>query len=364
MTESKVTLGIDLGVPDENTAVCAIRWEAGSGVITRLNSSWSNDGLRDLIAEADWTGIDTPFSWPVRFRETLAEHGVHGGWPADYRSLDYQLRSTDLFVKKIARRPLSVSTDLLGVTAMRCARLLQEVGTQRGDRLSLTGEDKIVEIYPAASLTAWGGATAGFNPTGYKKGPTAKQARAQLVLSLVKTTDPWLDFTPECQQSCIASDNVLDALIAALTTRAAQLGMTWEPETDHPRKLPAIEGWIHVPKSGTIELLGGSTISYRRRCWARRHEGTTPAWLCGRQRVRRPRLSDWGGVDGRRSRRTGIRMTGCSRCRESTTSPRPSRRTLCRSTLCSGMTQSSCLTQYARTKSRARTKAGRDHSSG
>lgn len=260
MSESTITLGIDLSVADENTAACAIRWEAGSGVITKLDSTWSNDELRELIAEADWTGIDTPFSWPVRFREALSEHGVDGGWPTDYRSLDYQLRTTDLFAKKIACRPLSVSTNLLGVTAMRCARLLQEIGEQRGKRLSLTGEDQIVEIYPAASLTAWGGTAAGFNTKGYKNGPGAVEARAQLVLSLLMETDPWLDFTPECQQNCIGSDDVLDALIAALTTRAAQLGMTWKPETDHQRKLAAIEGWIHVPQPGTLALLGGSTI--------------------------------------------------------------------------------------------------------
>ncbi len=189
MEKKTLTLGIDLSVADENTAACAICWDGGRGAITKLNSTWSNDGLRELIAEADWTGIDAPFSWPVRFREALAQHGVYGGWPADYRSLDYQLRSTDLFVKEIACRPLSVSTNLLGVTAMRCASLLQEIGQQRGERLSLTGEDQIVEIYPAASLTAWGGAAASFNPKGYKKnGQAAKEARAQLVLSIVMET--------------------------------------------------------------------------------------------------------------------------------------------------------------------------------
>jgi len=57
---------------------------------------------------------------------------------------------------------------------MRCARLLQEIGEQRGKRLSLTGEDHIVEIYPAASLIAWSGAAAGFDPKGYKNGTGAK----------------------------------------------------------------------------------------------------------------------------------------------------------------------------------------------
>src|SRR5450755_1342758 len=71
-------------------------------------------------------------------------------------------------------------------------------------------------------------------------------------------TDQWLDFAPECQQACIDSHDVLDSLIAALTTRTAQLGMTHEPETDDQRTLSAIEGWIHVPEPGTLALLGGS----------------------------------------------------------------------------------------------------------
>lgn len=79
----------------------------------------SNDDLRALITEATATGIDAPFSWPIPFREALVMHGKAGGWPGDYRSLRYQVRATDLFVDGIARRPLSVSTDRIGVTAMQ-----------------------------------------------------------------------------------------------------------------------------------------------------------------------------------------------------------------------------------------------------
>ena len=143
---------------------------------------------------------------------------------------------------------------------MRCARLLQEIGEDRSRRLSLTGNDQIVEVYPAASLTAWGGAAAGFNPRGYKdrsaRKPVAKQARAHLVVSFLAETHPWLEMGADDQQKCVDSDNELDALIAALTTRASQLGMIREPTTDHQRKLAAIEGWIHVPKPGSLPLLG------------------------------------------------------------------------------------------------------------
>lgn len=260
VARSTLTLGIDLAAADRDTAACVIRWEAGHGTITQLGSGLSNEDLRALIEKAHWTGIDTPFSWPVRFRDALAQHGTDGGWPADYRCLDYQFRAADLFVKEVACRPLSVSTDRLGVTAMRCARLLQELGEERGRRLSLTGEDQVVEIYPAASLTAWGGEQAGFKAKGYKDrsvGKTAgKHARTELVVSFLAETHPWLELGAEEQEKCIASDNELDALIAALTTRAAQLGMTRAPTTDRQRKLARIEGWIHVPTVGSLPLLG------------------------------------------------------------------------------------------------------------
>ena len=117
MAHGQLTLGIDLSVDDGKTAVCAVLWQGGAGTITELSSGWTNAALRELIAGADWCGIDTPFSWPVRFRDALAGHFERGGWPYDYRSPDYQFRSTDRFVAEIACRPLSVSTNLLGITA-------------------------------------------------------------------------------------------------------------------------------------------------------------------------------------------------------------------------------------------------------
>lgn len=260
--ESTLTLGIDLAAADGDTAACVIRWEDAGGVTTTLGSGWSNAGLRELIAEADWTGIDTPFSWPVRFRRALAQHGRAGGWPADYRSPHFQFRTTDLFVKEIAYRPLSVSTNLLDVTAMRCARLLQEVGEERGRPISLAGDDRIVEVYPAATLVAWGGATAGFSPNGYKDRSVGKaagtKARAKVIAALTAETEPWLVLPETEQQKCLASDNELDALIAALTTRTAQLSMTRKPTNDHQRRLAGIEGWIHVPEPGSLPLLGAA----------------------------------------------------------------------------------------------------------
>jgi hypothetical protein len=259
MSDALVTLGIDLAADRRRTAACAIRWEAGEASPTTLRRDLGDDDLRALIGGAHWTGIDAPFSWPVAFRRALADHGERGGWPADYRSLDYQLRATDRFVAGIARRPLSVSTDRIGVTAMRCARLLEELGAARGGRLRLTGEDRVVEVYPAAALSAWGAKDAGFDPQGYKTGPAARPKRRALVESFMAATGGWLDWPQDVIAACVESDHALDALIAALVTRAAQLGRTRGPVTDDQRRLAPIEGWIHVPEPGTLALLRGGT---------------------------------------------------------------------------------------------------------
>jgi predicted nuclease with RNAse H fold len=249
------TLGIDLSADDAKTAACAIRWDSGRATITMLRRKLSNTDLRELIRNADWTGIDAPFSWPAGFRAALVEHSDHGGWPADYRSLDYQLRATDRFVDGIARRPLSVSTDRIGVTAMRCARLLQEIGDERGRRIDLTGDDQVVEIYPAAALSTWGAEAEGFDPGGYKAGAGAKPRRAALVESFAQATRPWLVIPDDVRDAFIESDHVLDAFVAALATRAAALGKTWMPATDEQRHLARVEGWIHVPQPGTLSVL-------------------------------------------------------------------------------------------------------------
>jgi predicted nuclease with RNAse H fold len=250
-----ITLGIDLAADPANTAACRITWEHGRAAAEKPCTPLTDDAIRALVADADWTGIDAPFSWPIEFRRALAQHGESGGWPADYRETKFQLRATDIYVSRHARRPLSVSTDRIGVTAMRCARLLQEIGDERGKRLSLTGEDRIVEVYPAAALSAWGAKAAGFDPQGYKTGADAGEKRARLVDSFWAASRAWLDWPDEARAECVRSDHCLDAFISALVTRAAQLKRTHKPQTVEQREAAAIEGWIHVPEPGTLSRL-------------------------------------------------------------------------------------------------------------
>lgn len=252
-----VTLGIDLSADDRRTAACAVTWRDGRAEVAAPEVGLDDAALRARVGETldrgGWVGIDAPFSWPVGFREALAAHGRGGGWAADWRDARHQFRATDLFAAHCGRRPLSVSTNLIGVTAMRAARLLQDVGEARGRRLDVAGRDRVVEVYPAGSLVAWGGRDGGLDPQGYKRGARAGPARAALTAALCDR--PWVLADAAARAACERSDHALDALVAALVTRAAACGLSRLPETAEQRALAGQEGWIHLPVAGTLDAL-------------------------------------------------------------------------------------------------------------
>jgi hypothetical protein len=248
-------LGIDLSADPARTAACRIAWRDGRAEPGVPAVGLDDEALRDRIAAVDaaggWTGIDAPFAWPEPFLDAVTAHARDGSFPADYRAAGLQFRATDRFVTRVARRPLSVSTNLIGVTAMRCARLLHEVGERRGARVDLTGAGRIAEVYPAAALVAWG--DHGLHPAGYKTGPGARAARRALVVAL--GARPWLRLPAAAAAECERTDHALDALLAALVTRAAERGLTHAPQTPEDDRLARVEGWIHVPVPGSLDRL-------------------------------------------------------------------------------------------------------------
>jgi len=104
--------------------------------------------------------IDASFGWPRAFVDALDAHRRFEAWPAPddgapetYRAA-LSFRATDRVVMH-TRRPLSVSTDKLGVTAMRCAHPLHR-WSLAGESVDRAGGKRFVEVYPAAALARWG----------------------------------------------------------------------------------------------------------------------------------------------------------------------------------------------------------------
>jgi predicted nuclease with RNAse H fold len=247
------TLGIDLAAQPANTSACAIDWGAGRPVVSELRSGLDDQTLLDAIFSADKVGIDAPFGWPDEFVEAVTAHRNRAGWPGSGEDQDIyrfhlSFRATDRrLIERGARRPLSVSTDLIGVVAMRCAYLLDRLAAG-GEPVDRAGSGKVIEAYPAPALTYWG-----LSAIGYKS--RVGVARIPELLSSVEEGLGGIQMTPQQRQLAGADHNCFDALIASLVARAAALGLTQPPESDEERERAVREGWIHVPTNPLPHLL-------------------------------------------------------------------------------------------------------------
>ena len=237
------TLGVDLAAQPENTAYCLIEWVKPKARIIELRCGADDAVLLERFGRSDKVGIDAPFGWPTAFADAVYAHQRRNVWPV-VRTASLRYRMTDHLVReRIKRWPLSVSSDLIGVTAMRAARLLSESG-----RIDRSGRGRFVEVYPAAALHIWG-----FPSTGYKK-KSGEEKRCVVTRRLMSATKPWLDWPVDVKRACEKSDDALDAVVAALVARAAATDQI-EPI---PRKHMAAakrEGWIALPRHGSLASL-------------------------------------------------------------------------------------------------------------
>lgn len=242
------TLGVDLASQPVRTAACEVVWDGETATASEPLLNLDDDALLGLIASADKVGIDAPFGWPEAFVEAVVSHRDGQAWPSTTVP-DLRYRLTDRMVTEVARRPLSVSSDLIAVAAMRCAGLLHALA-DRGEPVDRSGGGKVVEVYPAAALVVWG-----FDPRGYKRA-IGREKREQLIDHIQRVTSEWLQLTPAVVERCSVSDDCLDALVAALVARAAAVGATVGP-TKEQLPLALREGWIHLPAPGSLDTLSG-----------------------------------------------------------------------------------------------------------
>lgn len=249
------TLGIDLAASPDRTAACTLDWTGGqvSGVVHP--APLHDAELLDLMRAADRIGIDCPLGWPVRFVEALTAHHRGAAWPgrgavdpiAFRRGLVY--RRTDEVVAATGSRPLSVSTDRIGVVALRCALLLDAFEPPSdGEMPDRSGAGVVAEVYPAAAMRRWG-----LTGAGYKSSGVPGSAALENLVAQLQAVAPWLDLPVADWATCRRSDHAIDAVIAALVTRAVAVGGTGGP-TDDDRALAEVEGWIHVPAGELADL--------------------------------------------------------------------------------------------------------------
>ncbi len=139
--------------------------------------------------------------------------------------------------------PLSVSTDRIGLPALRCQGILARLGVE--DR---SGDGGVFETYPALGLHLWG-----MRSTGYKK-PEQLDARKQIWTQLTEQA-PWLQLGDDKQLGHIhKSSDDLDAVVAGLIAAAARRGLT-EAIPDGATDAASEEGWIVIPRGDALRRL-------------------------------------------------------------------------------------------------------------
>lgn len=246
-----ITTGIDLSADPKKTGVAQIEWRETDAALvevavgfTKDRAPLHDDQIVQIIARSDRTGIDCPFGWPIPFVEFVAAHqnGAVSVDPVERERLRY--RRTDVATYQATGITcLSVSSDRLGSTAMRCARILAML-SQKGAPVDRSGVGSVVEVYPAAALHRWRLRRGGY------KGAANADARRGLVDDIVDLTGPWLDWR-DFASPCITSDDALDAVLCAIVARFAALGRT-DPLPREHRDVAQREGWIAIPSEGCV----------------------------------------------------------------------------------------------------------------
>ncbi|MGH2955669.1 MAG: DUF429 domain-containing protein, partial [Solirubrobacterales bacterium] len=229
-------------------------WGVGRGAVSELRSGLDDGELLELIGDAEKVAIDAPFGWPDDFVEAVTAHREHAGWPGNaedqdiYRfRLSFRLTDRNL-IERGTRRPLSVSTDLIGVVAMRCAYLLDRLAA-RGEPVDRAGSGKVVETYPAPALSSWGISAVGYKARG------ASEGRLPQLLERLEGELGGLDLPEQQRRFATTDHNCFDALVASLVARAAGLGLTEPPEPGEQADRAVREGWIHLPTNPLPHLL-------------------------------------------------------------------------------------------------------------
>ena len=244
-----LTAGVDLAAEPKGTALALVEWTSGIATVVDLQLGVSDEPIVKIASQVDKLGIDCALGWPMEFVNfvsqqsdpTLASQDFDGGmvWR---RRLAY--RETDRHVREVTGRwPLSVSTDRLGLTAMRCAGLLTRLSAS-GVEIDRTGSGLVTEVYPGASLRLWG-----FNTSGYR---TSEDLRATLLNSLTAQAT-WLELG-EYEELMISSCDAFDAVIASLAARAAAVGRILPPKDDLITTA-RVEGWVALPSGPLADLV-------------------------------------------------------------------------------------------------------------
>ncbi|MBE7163570.1 MAG: DUF429 domain-containing protein [Williamsia herbipolensis] len=230
--------GVDLAASPRSTGVAVL----DGRVVREVEVGTDDARIETLCHDAERIGIDCPFGWPTAFVDFVSAHQNDRRVPRSdsieaRRPLAY--RATDLWWLDRGLRPLSVSADRIAHAAFRCAGLLSRL-TDDPDR---SGAGRVVETYPAGSLSRWAPVSRGY------KGRANRARLAELATHVIDTAG--LRFRRSTDEELVrTSDHAFDAVVAALTAASAL-----EPVPDEHSDAARVEGWIRMPSGPLSEVL-------------------------------------------------------------------------------------------------------------
>jgi predicted nuclease with RNAse H fold len=245
-----LTAGVDLATQPAKTAVARVLWSHRKAELVELDTYGTDAAIIAVCQAVDFVGIDAPFGWPDTFTAFVDRHQRNTQTVEDGRTDDSRrsmaFRLTDHIVaKEFGRWPLSVSTDRIGLTAMRASSLLAQL-RDLGESVDRAGGGRFAEVYPAVALKVWG-----LRASSYKG---ANSTHLPGLVDTLLELAPWLSLGPY-ESVCRQNDDAFDAIIAALISRAHALGR-WRTPSEDQAVTAAREGWIVVPTAGLSELIG------------------------------------------------------------------------------------------------------------
>lgn len=199
-------------------------------------------------------GIDCAFGWPTSFVDFVSRHSSGAPIARGERELDISwrrelaYRETDRdVIRRTSKQPLSVSTDKLGLVAMRCAVLLEDLAAA-GRSVERSGSGDVAEVYPGAALSIWALPSAGYKQDAAKLGSLVDALLAVLPIDLG-------EFEPLVR----SSDDAFDSVVAALVAFASSRGLCDPVPAEHLEQAQR-EGWILLPPP-LAELAFAATVT-------------------------------------------------------------------------------------------------------
>ena len=157
--KTHVVVGLDMSTEEENQGVAVGKIRPGRRRIELVkigNGRILNQTLDDYKQSPTLLAIDSPLGWPLSMRAALRGHLVGREIPEARETVFY--RKTDEFVKdKFVRLvPLRVGADKLGATAHAACELLGERNISVLLESGIPKRLSAIEVYPAATLRAYG----------------------------------------------------------------------------------------------------------------------------------------------------------------------------------------------------------------